>query len=186
MEMFGNFYNEKAEGNWKKFSSIIDKVSNVYFISDRDAELTGNIILRKINSVMRTNDVANFAQGRVFVDKYSYWKEDKIYISALHHHPFDDRYTTKLVNADEFLESNRARLILFGHEHQKGVWLQDNLKDGFSYLDESDEDRSIERNYSICGERAFALACDNSAETGGGWQIDIDENRLSFFWRRFI
>lgn len=48
----------------------------------------------------------------------------KTRIALLHHHPFDDGFFTRLYGADMLLEAlkNNCELLLFGHEHNYGIW----------------------------------------------------------------
>ena len=50
--------------------------------------------------------------------------EGKTRIVFLHHHPFDDKYFTALKGHQKLLKAvkNNCELLLFGHEHQYGIW----------------------------------------------------------------
>lgn len=45
-------------------------------------------------------------------------------IAFLHHHPFTDGFFTKLHGSQRLLKAlkNRCELLLFGHEHEYGIW----------------------------------------------------------------
>lgn len=50
--------------------------------------------------------------------------ESKTRIAMLHHHPFNDKFFTKLSGADRLMNAvkDNCELLLFGHEHKYGIW----------------------------------------------------------------
>ena len=50
--------------------------------------------------------------------------EGKTRIALLHHHPFNDKFFTKLHGADRLMNAvkDNCELLLFGHEHEYGIW----------------------------------------------------------------
>jgi 3',5'-cyclic AMP phosphodiesterase CpdA len=48
-------------------------------------------------------------------------------IALMHHHPFDEKFFTKLKGADLLMDAVRenCELLLFGHEHKYGIWWQE-------------------------------------------------------------
>ncbi|MFC1824192.1 metallophosphoesterase family protein [Thermodesulfobacteriota bacterium] len=50
--------------------------------------------------------------------------EGKTRVAMLHHHPFDENFFTKLHGADQLMNAvkNNCELLLFGHEHEYGIW----------------------------------------------------------------
>ena len=50
--------------------------------------------------------------------------EGKTRLAMLHHHPFNDKFLTKLSGAERLMNAVRGNceLLLFGHEHEYGIW----------------------------------------------------------------
>jgi len=125
----GNIYSDKAANRFNNLSLSIQNYSFLITPNLLVNHLTDNITLIGLDSNLHTNDVGDFANGKIgditldiLDNTLSMIKGVKII--ALHHHPFERGFFMKLQDSERFMNiiEGKADLLMFGHKHVSFRW----------------------------------------------------------------
>jgi 3',5'-cyclic AMP phosphodiesterase CpdA len=129
----GNIFLRDSEKHWTKYIKKHASIWQTFEIYDKPqivAHQIGNVLFVALDSGDPTNNSV-CARGYISKKQIKRMKriirknnEESIVIVLLHHHPFTDGVFTGLDGADMLMDSlrNKCDMLLFGHEHEYGIW----------------------------------------------------------------
>jgi 3',5'-cyclic AMP phosphodiesterase CpdA len=119
----GNLYSPDLKKNYEDFDRILSPVPSCTTMN--------GLRFMRLNSVLEINSPLDFdfACGKIGEEQMQaldqFLSAGQRNVVFLHHHPFEHVSTMKLLDAEELLAvcEDRTDILMFGHEHKSGVWL---------------------------------------------------------------